>query len=324
MKSSNIKNIYPNVLFHTAGCFKCLHDIIFALKRCRVGTLNIIDDTKKITEFCQKHKTDIIIFNVSCSLKREIQDLEKIIENSSKDQTIIVFVVCDDDGMELLLNLQMNNIDIIQWPVESACLDLKLQNYLYRSKIISLQKSLALLTEENHKLHQLVDTDGLTGLLNRRAFDRLIAQYLLHAKREKMPLSVLLLDVDYFKNYNDSLGHQKGDACLVLIAATLQKICHRPMDAVTRYGGEEFAILLPNTESTGAQYFAQQCIERIFQLQIPHPGSAILPVVSISCGLMTVNPHHDSIPTPSDVLKSVDQALYHAKSNGRNQVHRTG
>jgi diguanylate cyclase (GGDEF)-like protein len=168
----------------------------------------------------------------------------------------------------------------------------------------------------NRELRLLAHLDGLTRIANRRCFDDFFQQQWRRLSRTQQPLSLLMLDVDFFKPYNDLYGHQRGDECLVEIAQTIQKIISRPTDLVARYGGEEFVIVLPETNEEGAVVIAQIIINAIQDLKIPHQASAITDYVTVSIGITNLIPNMDF--SPECLIDQADQALYIAKDKGRN------
>jgi diguanylate cyclase (GGDEF)-like protein len=167
-------------------------------------------------------------------------------------------------------------------------------------------------------LHNLATLDGLTGIANRRALDEKLQLEWKSCQRGNKPLTFILGDVDYFKRYNDAYGHQKGDDCLRAIAGALVKTVFRPADLVSRYGGEEFAIIMPNTDLPGARAVAERICEAIRQLKIPHSGSEIGPSVSMSLGVGVIIP--SSTSSPAALIGAADNALYQAKHTGRDRV----
>ncbi len=173
------------------------------------------------------------------------------------------------------------------------------------------------LDEANRKLASLSLTDGLTGIANRRFFDDHLNQEWKRAQREGRPLSLVMVDIDHFKAYNDYYGHLAGDDCLQRVARTLETVVARPGDLVARYGGEEFALVLPDTDN-GARILGERCRAAVADLQIPHQASPLLPVVTVSVGVATAIPRPGS--TPEELIVRADQALYRAKLLGRNQV----
>ncbi|MGI5879004.1 MAG: diguanylate cyclase domain-containing protein [Syntrophomonadaceae bacterium] len=163
--------------------------------------------------------------------------------------------------------------------------------------------------------HSIVDT--LTGIANRRYFDKQLNGEWLRGRRNNTPLSLIIVDIDNFKLYNDNYGHLNGDKCLHRVAQALQNGVKRPTDLVARYGGEEFAILLPETELEGAAMLAESLRQQIINLSLPHAYSPVYNQVTISLGVATVFPHN--IPA-SILVERADKALYRAKRNGRNRV----
>jgi len=172
------------------------------------------------------------------------------------------------------------------------------------------------LNEANKKLELLSRTDGLTEIANRRFMDEFIEVEWKRAIRNKSSIAFILIDIDFFKLYNDNYGHPEGDECLKRVAAKLKSLVRRPGDLVARYGGEEFAVVLTDTEEAGS--VADNCRQSIEELRIPHGFSAAADVVTISVGHCTVAPEKGS--DPSLVIDSADEALYKAKEGGRNRV----
>jgi diguanylate cyclase (GGDEF)-like protein len=159
--------------------------------------------------------------------------------------------------------------------------------------------------------------DGLTGIFNRRAFDAAIAQEWQAGLRDGTRLALIMLDVDWFKGYNDRYGHQLGDEVLEQIAVCLREQCSRPRDVVARYGGEEFVALLPSTTLEGARHLAEGVRRDVVSRNISHAGS-VLGVVTVSIGVAAMIPAN--ILTPADLIRAADVLLYEAKRSGRNKV----
>ena len=171
-------------------------------------------------------------------------------------------------------------------------------------------------------MERMAATDGLTGLANRRHLDEMSNREWRRCARDHMPLSVLLLDADHFKLFNDRYGHLAGDACLRAIASELDAVARRPGDLAARYGGEEFVLLVPNTAQEGALIVAESLCQRIRDLRIPHDGNAQAGVVTISIGVATAWPASVECTFGSfaALLSTADAALYKAKRGGRNRV----
>ncbi|MDJ1171579.1 diguanylate cyclase [Roseofilum sp. BLCC_M154] len=198
-------------------------------------------------------------------------------------------------------------------------LDIDLLKQLAAQVAIAIDQSFLYqqLEKANQELYGLATSDGLTQLANRRHFDQSLHQEWQRLTREKQPLSLILCDIDFFKRYNDTYGHQAGDDCLKQVAITLKKVVKRPADLVARYGGEEFVVMLPNTPASGAISMAQAIQKQVQALQILHHNSSASSVVTLSLGIATSIPCREM--EPLGLLKSADEALYQAKAQGRNQ-----
>ncbi|MBT3250352.1 MAG: diguanylate cyclase [Candidatus Marinimicrobia bacterium] len=176
----------------------------------------------------------------------------------------------------------------------------------------------ALLEDANRKLQEISLRDGLTKVANRRMFDQYLTTECKRMRRTKGPISLLMCDIDYFKQYNDTYGHQKGDECLIKVANKLHKSTQRVSDVVGRYGGEEFGVILPNTPKVGAVILANKLRTAISDLKIPHELSTVSEYISVSIGVATINPISEN--APELLIKKSDGALYDAKWKGRNRV----
>lgn len=173
------------------------------------------------------------------------------------------------------------------------------------------------LKKANRELQRLSQIDGLTQIANRRHFDQYLAQEWHRLQREQQSLSLILCDVDFFKNYNDLYGHQKGDDCLRCVAQLLQQAVKRPADLVTRYGGEEFALILPSTNLQGAIAIAQSIQQEVYSAQILHAASEVSQFLTISLGIVSTIPN--STVSLEQLIATADAALYEAKHQGRDR-----
>ncbi len=190
------------------------------------------------------------------------------------------------------------------------------QDYFYILED-SLVKWTFALEQANKQLQKLALVDELTQIINRRGFEQYFDREYRRMKRDKKPLSLIIADVDYFKNYNDRYGHKAGDLCLKQIAQTIKSSLKRAGDLVCRYGGEEFAIILPDTDSYGAVHLAETIREQIQQLNIIHESSSVSSLITLSLGIATTMATTAS--QPDIMLKAADNALYQAKQQGRDR-----
>lgn len=215
---------------------------------------------------------------------------------------------------------------------ENWCVMPKLGNQLYLAidagpihdedgNLIAIVETLRDMTDQKRAemaLKTLASSDGLTGLANRRSFDQALMIEWSRAQRTQTPLSLLLVDVDHFKLYNDLHGHQKGDDCLRAVAGAMAKNALRPADVSARYGGEEFAVLMPDTDHEVALKIGQRLRDSISRLQLAHGAPEAGALVTISMGVATQVPQENA--HPELLLGRADQALYAAKHTGRNRV----
>lgn len=193
----------------------------------------------------------------------------------------------------------------------------------YRSHLErKVQQRTLELEKANRQLRRLATLDELTGLSNRHLFNRTIEHEWARARRENIALSILLIDIDQFKAYNDTFGHQQGDDCLYQVATTMQRHLQRPSDFIARYGGEEFIAILPGTPLAGALRAGEKLRMAVETLHLPTGNTSVSPWVTISIGTATCVP--DKTHGFHDLIKAADNALYSAKNRGRNRVVASG
>ncbi len=217
----------------------------------------------------------------------------------------IIFVTSLNQEADEVIALGLGAVDFITKPINPVIVGARVRTHLTLKLQGDLLRASALL-------------DGLTGVANRRKFDEDVQTDWRQCLRETAPLSLILIDIDYFKRYNDRYGHQAGDNCLKLVARALFETLRRPYDKVARYGGEEFACLLPKTELAGARAMAEKMQTRVSELNVEHLGSDVDQIVTISLGVASMVPTPSV--TPELLLKAADQQLYQAKRMGRARV----
>lgn len=182
----------------------------------------------------------------------------------------------------------------------------------------ALEESRQKLAEANRTLQKLSSLDGLTGIANRRSFDEILKKEWNRAVRAEKSIGLIMLDIDFFKLYNDHYGHQGGDDCLKKVAKGLESAIHRETDFLARYGGEEFSAVLPDTDLNGAVKVAEEMRLAIQNLKLEHAKSKVADFVSISIGVSAIVPLQGM--EPEALIAAADQALYRAKEDGRNRV----
>lgn len=254
------------------------------------------------------------------------RDVCRILKSVDYLQDIPVIIVTSLTEMEHLEKaFNAGAIDYITKPINNTELlarirsALKLKHEMDRRKAreLALIEVTRKLEQAVEKLNQLSSLDGLTGVANRRRFDEYINLEWARSRRNNRPMSLILADIDYFKAYNDMYGHQAGDECLKAVARTLQGVLNRPGDLVCRYGGEEFAAVLPETDSNGAIMIANTMCARVEAMGIIHESSPISNYITASLGVATILPTSGSA---AELVSAADRALYEAKGGGRNRV----
>jgi len=228
---------------------------------------------------------------------------------SARHDTAVVFLTAHSDEETLARALAVSPYGYIVKPFRAR--ELKVAVELALSKHAAERAA-------TEKLSELVLTDPLTGLANRRHFDRSLASEWDRAAREKHPLAVIMLDIDHFKAFNDAHGHAAGDKCLKAVAKALRGHCTRPGDLVCRWGGEEFVVILPGTDAAGAGHVARALVEVVHGLGLAHGQSDASPCVTISAGSASTVPSDGE--SAAALIEKADAALYAAKQSGRNRA----
>lgn len=286
----------------------------------------------------ETQKPDLILLDIQLP---DINGYElcRLIKNNPETQMIpIVIISVREEAEDIVRAFIEGAADYIKKPfrTEEVIIRVKTQLMIHRLNI-QLEKQNHLLYEKNHqlkveiesrvqaeyelqeansKLQQLAFIDSVTGVGNRRYFDEQFSRSWRQMIRENNNLSLILCDLDYFKIYNDTFGHPAGDQCLKQVANAIKQGAKRPFDAVFRYGGEEFVIILPQTPLEGAIQVAKNIQFEIEQLQIPHPNSLTHPYVTLSFGIASQLPQTET--SQDTLILQADEALYLAKIKGRN------
>lgn len=248
---------------------------------------------------------DLILLDVVMTDMDGHEVCRRLKASSETSQIPVIFVTGKDHENDEAAGFELGAVDYIRKPFHSVVVRARVMNHL-RLKI------------QGDVLRAMAMLDGLTGIPNRRSFDERFEMARAQALREQRPLSLLMIDVDYFKKYNDVYGHLHGDQCLRDVAQALKGAVNRPHDLVGRFGGEEFAVLLPDTDEIGALSVAEHVQTTVRQLGIEHRASEVADTVTLSIGVATLLP--GSPASLEQHLHWADEQLYRAKSEGRDRI----
>lgn len=271
--------------------------------------------------------TDLILLDVLMPGINGIELCSRIKANNAFDDIPVLMVTASNELEFLADSFEAGAIDFINKPIRKVELlarvrsALRLRNEVMMRRMREqelIELNLAL-KQNNLLLEQLAIFDKLTGIHNRGHLDWALSREWANAQRNQTPLSLIMIDIDYFKLYNDAYGHLRGDDCLRQVAQTLQSKLKRKNDFVGRYGGEEFMVILPGVDHHDAMHLAEALRSGIQALGMSHAQSKNDKVVTISLGISALT-HFNSADQPDMLIHCADQALYQAKSLGRNQV----
>ena len=262
---------------------------------------------------------DLILLDVDMPVIDGYETARRIRAQSSDSQWVpIIFLSSRMEDEDVACGIEAGGDDYITKPVSTVVLRAKIRAMQritdMRTRLVDLGRELQ---QVNASLRQLSAQDGLTGIANRRELDRVLDQEWRRAGRQGHSLTLIMCDVDHFKRYNDTYGHQGGDECLRAVAQAINRCARRPADVTARYGGEEFALLLPETSAAGALEVAGHVLIAVRDLKLPHQGSPVAQV-TVSVGVAACVPDKDL--QLSELVRAADQALYQAKEQGRNRA----
>lgn len=285
------------------GAIQVLRAALSAYRDVRFAT-----NTSDAERLLRERPADLLFLDAEMPGENGFEFCARLESDSSIPDMPIIFVTSHDDLAFEVRALESGASDFIVKPVSAPRVQLRARLHLR-------------LKRQLDQLEELSVTDPLTGLANRRAFDRALAHEWAGATRGARALSLLLVDVDHFKRFNDALGHPAGDRCLQQLAGALRSAGRRATDLVARVGGEEFALLLPDTPAEGASRVADTVLESLRRLAIPHPDSPTGSVVQVSIGGSTLPPDRATgSMAHAELLSAADEALYLAKEHGRAQA----
>jgi diguanylate cyclase (GGDEF)-like protein len=283
------------------------------------ATALVVETGEDAIETFARERPDLILLNIllpdidGFTLAQRIRGLE-----NPNEWTPIIFLSSLGKDEDIEMAIAAGGDDCLQKPVSEIVLRAKVAAM---QRIIQMRTSLVVLTRKldsaNQELKRISSSDGLTGIANRRLFDEYVSLEWRRARRNTSSLGLLMCDVDHFKRFNDTYGHQAGDDCLRQVAGAIGKYLERPSDLPARYGGEEFAVVLPETEIGGAFFVAEKIRYAIHELNIPHSQSPS-DRITVSIGIAAMIP--DKSNPFDELIQSADQALYRAKAEGRDRV----
>lgn len=291
------------------------------LRKMGIEPVHAIDGEKGL-ELFEQERPDVVLLDIilpgidGFEVAQRLRQLE-----ADGEWTPIIFLTARASEADVQRGIHVGGDDYLVKPISDVVLEAKVRAMQriaqMRHELISLTRKL---DEANRELKRLTTIDGLTGISNRRHFDEVLAHEWRRAMRNRHPLSLVVFDVDCFKQFNDGYGHQAGDECLKAVAQTLAEKLRRPSDLAARYGGEEFVGVLPETSEEGAVALAEEVRMTIQNKRISHRFSLVAPYVTISAGVATTIPERGDENGFMALLHAADQALYEAKRSGRNRV----
>ncbi len=276
-----------------SGALEELGDIMFAI------------NGEEALQLALSEKPDIIILDIMMPGIDGYETCRRLKSNPETENIPVIFATAMSDRADEAKGFDLGAVDYVTKPVVQPIIVARVRNHLQLKRYRDYLETIAFV-------------DGLTGIPNRRSFDQHIRSEWQRGTRTKGELSLLLIDIDHFKQYNDTYGHQAGDACLTLVAKALSSSVHRPGDQVARYGGEEFVCVLPSTNLEGAELIGGTLREAVNFLKIPHKSSSVCDHVTISVGGAWVQ--LDQSKEIGELISAADANLYKSKSEGRDRV----
>ena len=269
------------------------------------GEILIARDGPSAIEIAVAEMPDIILLDVEMPGMDGLETLAELRSRRLTETIPVIFVTARTEDADEEKGLRLGAVDYIAKPIRAAVTRMRVRNHIRLKRYGDL-------------LQHLAFVDGLTGIANRRRFDETIETELRRARRRGNEISLILIDIDHFKAYNDHFGHLGGDECLRNVARTLEGATNRPGDLIARYGGEEFGCILPETGIDGARIVAEAFREAIAALRLPHPASPTAGHLTLSLGVAALEA--DEGTSADSLIKAADKALYTAKQTGRNRV----
>jgi len=268
-------------------------------------TIYAATDGRDALEVAREYLPDIILLDIVMD-EMDGYEVFSLLKNDERTRDIpVIFISMLGNNRDEEKGLNLGAVDYITKPFSPAIVKLRIRNLFKMLNLIDTIK-------------QLSEIDQLTGIYNRRVFEHQLNILWEHAKRNQMPISIFVIDIDDFKIYNDSYGHLQGDEALQTVASTIKKTLKRSVDVVARWGGEEFIVLLPDTDISGALSVAENMRTSVEKDLIPFNSNNKTAHITISIGVNTLTPMQES--TIRDFISGADNALYAAKRTGKNKI----
>jgi diguanylate cyclase (GGDEF)-like protein len=267
-------------------------------------TILMAKSGQQALQLAREHHPDLVLLDVVMPEMDGFAVLQALRHDARTKNIPVIFITGQDRPEDEAQGLLRGAVDYITKPLNEVIVKARVATHLK-------------LERQRRMLESLANIDGLTELPNRRQLDHVFHGEWERARRNQLPLSVAIIDVDCFKQYNDHCGHAMGDRVLQQLAQAIAGNLGRPGDLAARYGGEEFVIILPATQCAGAWQLLENMRHTVEEMAIPHPASLVSPVVTISAGIASIHP---GMAAPSALLQLADQRLYQAKRSGRNCV----
>ncbi len=262
-------------------------------------------DGEKALQIAKEQTPDLILLDIMMPVMDGYAVCRQLKADNATKNIPVIFITAKNQSEDELQGLELGAVDYITKPFHLPVVKARVRTQLDLRRKYLLLESIAAL-------------DGLTEIPNRRRFDESLDIEWRRAQRDGKPLTVIFMDIDFFKNFNDAYGHTAGDDCLKRVAKVMADCVHRGGDLVARYGGEEFVALLPDTPCDSGLVLAEKIRVGIEALNIPHAHSSVAPCVTLSLGVATAFPNNAL--TPGLLVETADKMLYKAKQQGRNQI----
>lgn len=256
-------------------------------------------------ERIRMHSPDLVLLDILMPGMDGFEVCRRLKADGRTRDIPVIFITSLNEDEDEAKGLALGAVDYVRKPFRMPIVKARIRNHIELKIARDLLESQAFI-------------DTLTAMPNRRRFEEIMDKEWFRAMRKGHPLSFVLVDIDFFKNYNDNYGHQKGDECLRKVGRVLKESLCRSSDFVARYGGEEFAIILPDTDEQGVQLITGNIRDNLLSLGIPHDYSDVAPLVTLSQGAATIMPEEGL--EPEGLIEAADKALYRAKEYGRNRV----